>query len=364
MSTPPGSGKNTTILIVGGYGEVGRRIAANVLETTNATVTLAGRRPEVAHRVAAALGDRATGVEFDVHDAEANADLIERHDLIITCLDLPDLTLPRIAAAAGRDYLDLTADADMIAWQRSLHDLATLSGSRIVPGVGLVPGLSNLLARDATCAAGSDAIDDVAILASLSLLGDHGPAAVDFMLSVIAAPPRQLGTNPAYELRRFHRNDSEGDGVLAMAFPFPDHLALPETLGVSSASSWLALDPPWSTRTLALLARSPLASAFGMPGLRHAVIGAIGRLAPDGRSGIARVDVFASGPGGARRASVEGVGQSASTAAAVAALVRIWIDNKWSRTPPGAHLPEEAFEPDEVFAHLPDYGLKVHRATP
>lgn len=364
MSKPSGSGKNTTILIVGGYGEVGRRLAANVLETTNATVTLAGRRPEVARRVAATLGDRATGVEFDVHDAEANADLLESHDLIITCLDLPDLTLPRIAAAAGRDYLDLTADAEMIAWQRSLHDLASLSGARIVPGVGLVPGLSNLLALDAVCAAGGGTVDGVAILASLSLLDDHGPAAVDFMLSVIADPPRRLGTPPVYRLQRFHRNDSGGDGVLAMSFPFPDRLAFPETLGVSSASSWLALDPPWSTRALALLARSPLASALRMPALRRAVVRAIGRLAPEGRPGIARVDAFATSPGGTRRASVEGVGQSASTAAAVAALVRLWVRDKWSRTPPGAHLPEEAFEPDDVFAHLPDYGLKVHRATP
>ncbi|MEN7551785.1 saccharopine dehydrogenase NADP-binding domain-containing protein [Rapidithrix thailandica] len=61
---------NTThtkaILIIGGYGKVGKLIASQLVKTNRYTITLAGRNKEKANNTARQLGRQVTGVHFDI----------------------------------------------------------------------------------------------------------------------------------------------------------------------------------------------------------------------------------------------------------------------------------------------------------
>src|SRR6266567_2673508 len=96
------------ILIVGGYGVVGRRIAAELAPDYPERVVVAGRNPAQADKVAAAIGHGARGRVIDTAAPSSIAAALEEMAIVISCVDLPDRALLWAAIERGLRYTDIT----------------------------------------------------------------------------------------------------------------------------------------------------------------------------------------------------------------------------------------------------------------
>lgn len=133
------------ILILGGYGNFGKRIA-HALVKDGYPVIIAGRNPEKARNLVADLEPIARYVIFD-----ANKDLVEnlkelQPKLLINTCGPYQTTDYRIADACidyGIHYIDLADGRDFVMGIRTRNKAALKADVSVISGASTVPGLSS-----------------------------------------------------------------------------------------------------------------------------------------------------------------------------------------------------------------------------
>ncbi|OCW57897.1 hypothetical protein AWJ14_03655 [Hoeflea olei] len=231
------------IVIAGGYGHVGQKIARRLAHTGAVRVTIAGRDADKAQRAASRLG--VGWARLDVTAPEARPDPLAAADIVICCLDTPTDALARATLARGAAYVDITATDAVIRRIEALDGLAREHGTLAVLSVGLAPGLTNLLARQAVEAISQ--ADAVRIGILLGLGDAHGPAALDWSLrSFASVDPGDISP------MRFQPG---GRPLPTVPFDFSDQHTLMRR-GYRAVETRLALGSPLVTPwTLGLLSR-------------------------------------------------------------------------------------------------------------
>ena len=94
------------ILIAGGYGVVGQRIAADL--APDYRVIVAGRRLERAKATAEIIGYGASGRQLDVTAEASIAAALEGIATVVSCIDQPRRRLLHAAIERGLRYTDIT----------------------------------------------------------------------------------------------------------------------------------------------------------------------------------------------------------------------------------------------------------------
>jgi saccharopine dehydrogenase (NAD+, L-lysine-forming) len=89
------------ILIVGGYGIVGQRIAAELAPGYPDCVVVAGRNIERANEYAAALGHGTRGRQIDVDQRTSIEAALDGVALVVSCIDQREPYLLQAAIAHG-----------------------------------------------------------------------------------------------------------------------------------------------------------------------------------------------------------------------------------------------------------------------
>lgn len=345
------------ILIIGGYGEVGQRTATHLLQQPETTVTLAGRNFGKAESLAARLGPRAFPLQLDSNDLVAVRRALEPHPLIINCVDLREVHLISESVQRGLTLIDATASYGF--WQRvfTFQAQAVQNSARILLGVGLIPGVVNVVAKAAHTALGSLARLETST--RLSLSDAHGEAALAYVLAEVGQPYLFPGeTNLERSFAKQKRVDFGGSPahVWAYRFPFPSQFYYRETLG-AQASSWLALEPAWTGTllnvTVRLGGRSLLRSAW-LKSLTHRLTPYLTKL--PGSTSKFTVVVDAESAAEHRRYRLEGRYQSDATALSTVAML---AQLRTVSPQPGIWLPEQWVEPERFFADLADQGMVI-----
>jgi saccharopine dehydrogenase (NAD+, L-lysine forming) len=348
------------ILIVGGYGTVGQRIAADVAPDAPGRIAVAGRSGERATAFAATLGYGARGRPIDVDDAVSIEAALEGVSLVVSCIDQPEPYLLRAAIAHGLAYTDITPHLTQRQPTEAMKIDAARTGARILLGAGLAPGISSMFAR-----LGADQVGDIDRIESSVLLsiGDvFGPASRSYLMDEIVLPYTILVRGQRRGARAFggatHVTFPPPLGRrTAYLFPFSDQVGFPETLGAKTALARLALDPPWLGRTLRALVQ------LGAPALmrRHAggrarfnrLVGWLQqRYAGHDWYGLV---VEVHGTHRTVRVSVVGHGQANATAIGAAALVRALDMGEVER--PGIWLAEQVVPLGPFLNRLAARGL-------
>ena len=121
------------ILVAGGYGVFGRLLAAELLETTDARLVLAGRNRRQAERAAAELGsERTEAIELDLRDVESVARAAEGC-FAIACAAGPfqglARDLPLAAIRSGAHWLDIADDPGWVLSALGDEDLGEASAN-------------------------------------------------------------------------------------------------------------------------------------------------------------------------------------------------------------------------------------------
>ncbi|MFB1479869.1 saccharopine dehydrogenase family protein [Corallococcus sp. RDP092CA] len=137
------------VLLVGGTGATGRRIAADLRSACpEVALCVAGRRPPLP----GLLPEGVTFVALDVEDPGAAARTFREHDLVVLALgpfELHGGTIHRLCIEAGTDCVDINDSFEAAERILALDALAKERGVLVATGMGLVPGLSTLLVMSA-----------------------------------------------------------------------------------------------------------------------------------------------------------------------------------------------------------------------
>jgi saccharopine dehydrogenase (NAD+, L-lysine-forming) len=105
---------------------------------------------------------------------------------MLMCSEAGGSALAARCLAAGIDYVDVTAEQSLIEAIEAEQATARAAGSRAVLQVGLAPGVTNLLCKEAHQAVGGAVRLDLFVL--LGLGEAHGPAAIEWTLSHFEPP--------------------------------------------------------------------------------------------------------------------------------------------------------------------------------
>ncbi|ATE53559.1 saccharopine dehydrogenase NADP-binding domain-containing protein [Actinosynnema pretiosum] len=291
------------VLVLGGYGAVGRHAVAELAGRHE--VVVAGR--DLA-RASAAPG--ATGVRVDLRDADDVRRAVAGADVVLMCAETANAAVARAAAEAGAHYLDVSASAGVLA------SIEEPTGTTALLSVGLAPGVTNLLARWCVAATGAREVEIGVLLGG----GErHGAAAVEWTAAGVA------GMGGAWRAR-FPEPFGERR---VRGFPFSDQVTLPTTLPVDRVRTGLCLDSRLATALLpAVRWLGPLASSVRLGGDGFAVVASAGGMT----------------------CSFSGNGQSRATGVIAAALVELL-----PTVPVGRWHVEQVVEPEAFLGALEGY---------
>lgn len=257
-----------TVLIIGGYGDVGLHIATHLhASDSDVHLVIAGRDQEQARTAAGRWGLRACGLAVDARDAAAVEGAVKRASLVILNTEAGTDTVARACIENGVSMISVAAGVPVLRGIASLRAAAENKGVSLVKDVGLAPGLTEMLARQAVERIAHP--DRVEVFVELGLIGHHGHEATAWFLARIAeagaakAMPRADDVRHAIPIDFFDTREmaaSLGSGHVASYFvPLPRWTA-----------PWLARAAPvlWKQANLVRRASAFLAlllSLFGLP---------------------------------------------------------------------------------------------------
>ncbi len=140
----------TLVLILGGSGVFGRRIAANLAKREELDLVIAGRDAAAAAALVRSLGaGRAASLAVDLAKADAVPRLLAAKPAVIVDAAGPfqsrNLALPRLCAERGIHYVDIADARERVAWIGSLDAAARVEHAAIVSGASTVPALTTAI---------------------------------------------------------------------------------------------------------------------------------------------------------------------------------------------------------------------------
>jgi len=244
------------VVVLGGYGNFGARIARTLARDPAMEVTVVGRDPSRAADMAAAIalecGHRVDAAAFDVggRDVGARLRLLAPNLVIHTCgpFQVRDHGVARAALSVGAHYVDLADARKFVCGIRAIDDAARSRELLVVSGASSVPGLSG-----AVIDAFAHEFDALQSIDFAIAQGNRTPRGSATIASVASYVGRQFGVwdggvwRPAYgwqHLRRHRYPPSVGSRWLADC-DVPDLELFPERYpGVQSVRFGAGLELP------------------------------------------------------------------------------------------------------------------------
>ena len=178
----------TRILLLGGYGGFGGRIARR-LGSVGHTVIVAGRSLDKAR----AFCEGTPGLMPLALDRTRIAAALDEHepDIVVDAsgpFQAMDHAIPRACIAAGVNYVDIADSRDFVCGIHMLDEAAKTAGIVILSGASSVPALSGAAIRH--LARGMDRIRAVEMAISASNKATAGPAVSAAILGQVGQPMR------------------------------------------------------------------------------------------------------------------------------------------------------------------------------
>lgn len=136
------------ILVLGGAGEMGSAAVADLIERTEHEITVGELRPDAATALLQRLGASGRAVHVDVDDPVSLGAALADIDVVLNATYMrQNVAVTDAAIKAGVHLVDLGSYYPETLQQLERHEDAVGAGCRIVPGCGVAPGLTNIVAR-------------------------------------------------------------------------------------------------------------------------------------------------------------------------------------------------------------------------
>lgn len=320
------------VLIVGGYGNVGRRIAQLLGDDLGGRLLIGGRHIGRASRFAATLPGGARARVVDIDDPHSYPAALEGVGAVIMCLDTTELAFPHACVTRGIRYIDISASYEVIERLGFLRDLAGAHRATIISSVGLAPGLTSLLA-EACVRSTVEFVSSIEVHLLFGLGDRHGKAALEWLVDRLHHPfiigPRgdEYEAWPFEERARAQFPPPFGERV-TYCFDFSDQHTLPRTLGVPSVRTWTTYDRERVAHGLSGLARLGVLRWTRYRAVRRLAVCLLRALrAGSDRFAVAVEAATERDKARAISATATGVGEAQATAVIVAATLRRVLAN-------------------------------------
>ncbi|MFE4107058.1 saccharopine dehydrogenase family protein [Almyronema epifaneia] len=139
-----------TVLILGGTGRIGSRVAEDLLTYTQAALTLSGRTARTQFQLKQQYPQRVRLIALDLAHLTALRSAIAAHDLVIHCAGPFSYRDERVLQACidlGKAYIDVADNPPYVKKALSLRSQAQAAGVTAILSTGVFPGISNSLVR-------------------------------------------------------------------------------------------------------------------------------------------------------------------------------------------------------------------------
>lgn len=349
------------ILIVGGYGVVGRMIAQHIAPVFPGRLLIAGRDAAKAKALCRALGNGARPRALNINDTQALGGALAGVGTVMVCAAQRTPHLLHAAAANGLAYTDLSPRLQLLSGIGELEQISRKTGARILLGTGLSPGISNVMARQLANELGS--VERILTAIFFSLGDTFGEDSLRHVFESLERPfgwrdhGHMRSAQPFGEPLRLAFPDPIGWRT-TYTFPWSDVVYYPKTLGARTAIGRIALDPAWLASAAELLAR-----AHVLPRVSRVLLGGERslRMRSLKQHYAAHNDfslvVEAEGAGRTRRMSLVGKGQARATAAGASEMLRMLVAGEIAA--PGLWFAEQVVVPERFFRALARSGWHV-----
>ncbi|MCL2412093.1 MAG: saccharopine dehydrogenase NADP-binding domain-containing protein, partial [Treponema sp.] len=135
------------ILIIGGYGQVGKYVTLELVNSFQKKVIVAGRNIKKANDFAQENDNLFETLRLDIYDTESFSASIINVKIAIMCLSPNNNDFAKYCLENGIHYVDISPSNDVAKNIEQFRAEAEINHSTCVLGVGLSPGLSNLLVK-------------------------------------------------------------------------------------------------------------------------------------------------------------------------------------------------------------------------
>ncbi len=358
------------VVVLGGCGDMGSYVVRDLLEHSDAEVTIADYRVTEAQRLAGELGGRARAMFVDANNTDSLLGAMRGADAVVGCIGPFYQFAPRMVRAAitaSVPYVDICDDYGPVDELLAMDDAARGAGITVITGLGWTPGLSNLLARRA--AEQMDKVDEIRIAWAGGAADSKGLAVIMHLLYAIT------GDVPSYR---------DGQRVMVpalsekerVAFPpplgevtvyhcgHPEPLTLPRYLDVSTVTLKGGLTPTWNNSFAEVMVRLGLTRTPGRISFLSKVVHSIEGVFGAGgvpASGI-RVDVLGQKDGQARHLTLAATDRQGRLTGIPASIGALMLADKTINTP-GVFAPEGVVPLEPFFDKLSERGVVIHEST-
>ncbi len=248
--------KKDKILVIGGYGQVGQHVCIELMKIFPGRVFAGGRNIQKAISFSNKTDGRVRPFKIDIYDKGSFYETLSNITLVIMCLTPHENDFALYCINNKINYIDISPSNKIPSEIELFKDRAINIETVCVLGVGLSPGLSNLMVKK-----GKSYFDEIKTVDLFLLLGlgeRHGIDGIKWVLDNI---------NKEFSLKRFNtieviktfknKKKTKFPKKLkirtAYSFDLADQHSIPITLGLNNVSSYFCYDSVFVTKELVFL---------------------------------------------------------------------------------------------------------------
>ncbi|KOS69791.1 hypothetical protein AEA09_07975 [Lysinibacillus contaminans] len=351
----------SNILVVGGYGQVGKVICTNLSAIYPGKIKCAGRNLAKAKDFALLTEGKVFPKQLDIYNIDKSDEIFNDTAIVIMCLDQKESRFVELCIEHKIHYIDISPSYTILSEIEKLNNKAKCFGTTIVLGVGLAPGLSNLLVKQSKIQ--FDHIKEVDMYLMLGIGERHGRDGVEWLLN-------NLNTN-FYSFEngypKLFTSFSDGKrtklsskhGIrTAYRFDLADQHIVQKTLEIESVSSRFCYDSTIATSAIARLKRLGIFRLLKITFIRSVFISVLEgvlsifqrlHIGTDAYAVKAEVKGIKNGKGVIVQTSIYGKNNTEITGRVASFVADRLIKNKY---PKGIFFIEQLFELDDLLPIL------------
>ncbi|MDL4842124.1 saccharopine dehydrogenase family protein [Aquibacillus rhizosphaerae] len=351
------------ILVIGGYGQVGSVICKTLSHIYPEKIIAAGRNFEKAKNFSLSMNGKILPLAIDIYNLDVTHEVFKKTKLVIMCLDQKDTSFVEKCIQNKVDYIDISPSYNILSKIESLNTKALESQTTLILGVGLAPGLSNLLVKKIIPQ--FDKVIKTDIYLMLGIGEKHGNDGVEWLLNNINNKYSIFENGEIRKVGSF----TEGKDVelpkkygkrKAYRFDLADQYIVSKTLELENVSSRFFYDSAFITNELVILKKlgvfKLLNYKFFKKLFAKIFVGALhifDWLKIGSNDYLIKAEVFGEISG--EEVTIESVllgSNNTEITGNVASIIgNKLIQNKYS---PGVHYTEQLFDLDEILSKLDD----------
>lgn len=232
------------IMVVGGYGDVGKTAVTELLRTSANKIVIGGRSRQKGEQMLSQLKEENLSFQpIDIYNEATYRHQLQGITTVIMCLSPETTAFAIYCLQEGINYVDISASHQTIA-ELFDSDSSKIKAAGLL-GVGICPGLSTLLVKQ--LAAEFDQIEQIELSLLLGM-GDHfGNDSLNWLLTNLSRPfwwsiqGNWVKVNP-FQAKRKIASGPNKQSFTAYAFNLADQQILSQTFEDSKVATYFAID--------------------------------------------------------------------------------------------------------------------------